>query len=279
MSAEAGGGPVPSGLGLSDLAIRRPVFITMLSVAIVVLGLLGYSSLATDLYPPVNFPFLMVQTVYPGASPTDMERDVTEPLEDAVGGISGIKKLQSFSRDSVSLLMIQFDLETNLDEATNAVRDRVGAAEKNLPDAADPPLIRQVDIGALPVVVLAPDSERFMDAYGTVKLLALDHGLRDIAIVTNRISDERMGHELFRRFRDVTGRFLDQTMLSYMGGIPRDERVLTAAARKRLAVDQHPGARASQAIGHLARTIDGLDIAARSGGDSFFGMEAVPRAG
>ncbi len=155
MSAEAGGGPVPSGLGLSDLAIRRPVFITMLSVAIVVLGLLGYSSLATDLYPPVNFPFLMVQTVYPGASPTDMERDVTEPLEDAVGGISGIKKLQSFSRDSVSLLMIQFDLETNLDEATNAVRDRVGAAEKNLPDAADPPLIRQVDIGALPVLVVA----------------------------------------------------------------------------------------------------------------------------
>ncbi|MSQ03314.1 MAG: efflux RND transporter permease subunit [Myxococcales bacterium] len=155
MSMEPEGRAGLSGLGLSDLAIRRPVFIAMLSVAIVVLGLLGYSRLATDLYPPVNFPFLIVQTVYPGASPTDMERDVTEPLEDAVGGISGIKKLQSFSRDSVSLLMIQFDLDINLDEATNSVRDRVGAAEKALPDAADPPLIRQIDIGALPVLVVA----------------------------------------------------------------------------------------------------------------------------
>ena len=155
MSGEADGRPALAGLGLSDLAIRRPVFITMLSVAIVVLGLLGYSRLATDLYPPVNFPFLIVQTVYPGASPTDMERDVTEPLEDAVGGISGIKKLQSFSRESVSLLMIQFDLDTNIDEATNTVRDRIGAAEKKLPGDAEPPLLRQVDIGALPVLVVA----------------------------------------------------------------------------------------------------------------------------
>ncbi len=155
MSKESGGG----GFGLSDVAISRPVFTAMLSLAIVVLGLLGYSRLATDLYPPVNFPFLLVQTVYPGASPADIERDVTDELEDAVGGISGIKKLQSFSRDSVSLLMIQFDLETDIDEATNTVRDRVGAAAKRLPDGADAPLIRQIDIGALPVLVLAVTSE------------------------------------------------------------------------------------------------------------------------
>jgi hydrophobe/amphiphile efflux-1 (HAE1) family protein len=154
MSAEGGGG-----LGLSDVAINRPVFTAMLSLAIVVLGLLGYSRLATDLYPPVNFPFLLVQTVYPGASPTDIERDITDPLEDAVGGISGIQKLQSFSRDSVSLLMIQFDLGTDIDEATNTVRDRVGAAAGRLPAAADAPLLRQIDIGALPVVVIAITSE------------------------------------------------------------------------------------------------------------------------
>ena len=147
--------PTPGGLGLSDVAIRRPVFTAMLSLAIIVLGLLGYSRLAVDLYPPVNFPFLLVQTVYPGASPTDIERDVTKPVEDAVAGISGIKKLQSFSRDSVSLVMLQFDLETDLDEATNTVRDRVGTVQKELPNAADPPLIRQVDIGAFPVLVVA----------------------------------------------------------------------------------------------------------------------------
>jgi hydrophobe/amphiphile efflux-1 (HAE1) family protein len=159
MSAEDSGVERGGGLGLSDVAIRRPVFTAMMSLAIVVLGLLGYSRLATDLYPPVNFPLLLVQTVYPGASPTDIERDVTDELEDAVGGISGIQKLQSFSRDSVSLVMIQFDLETDIDEATNTVRDRVGAAAKQLPEAAEAPLIRQIDIGALPVLVLAVTSE------------------------------------------------------------------------------------------------------------------------
>jgi flagellar biosynthesis protein FlhG len=103
--------------------------------------------------------------------------------------------------------------------------------------------------------------------------------MREIAIVTNRVADEAMGQELFRRFRDVAGRFLTDTTLSHLGAIPRDDRVLTAAARRRLVVDQYPHARAAQAIAQLGRTIDTLAIPARRGGDSFFGMEAVFRAG
>ncbi len=172
MSAD-GAPEVQGGLGLSDVAIRRPVFTAMLSLAILVLGFLGYSRLATDLYPPVNFPMLLVQTVYPGASPTDIERDVTNPLEDALGGISGIQKMQSFSRDSVSLVLLQFSLDADLDEATNSVRDRVGAAQKSLPAAADAPLIKQIDIGALPVLVVA---------------LASDGGVND----TRELAEERL---------------------------------------------------------------------------------------
>ncbi len=167
MSAGDGGPTDPSpsprtwsgGLGISDVAIARPVFTAMLSVAVIVLGLLGYRGLPTDLYPPVNFPILLVQTVYPGASPADIERDITDPVEDAVAGIAGIKKLQSFTRDSVSLVMIQFDLEQDLEAATSSVRDRVGAIEAKLPAAADDPLVRQVDIGALPVLVVALASD------------------------------------------------------------------------------------------------------------------------
>lgn len=151
--------PVSGGLGLSDVAIRRPVFTAMLSLAIIVLGLLGYSRLATDLYPPVNFPMLVVQTVYPGAAPADIERDITDPIEDAVAGISGIKKLQSFTRQNVSVVLLQFDLESDLDEATNAVRDRIGAVEGKLPSAAEKPLVKQIDIGALPVLVVAVGSD------------------------------------------------------------------------------------------------------------------------
>jgi len=146
------------------------------------------------------------------------------------------------------------------------------------PGSADPDTLDMVASADLPVVVLAPDADRFMDAYGTVKLLALEHDVRNIAIVTNRITDEAMGRELFRRFRDVADRFLGETTLSYLAGIPFDERVTTAATRRRLVTDQYPKARAAQAIGHLARTIDTLDIAAEAGGDCFFGMEAVRSA-
>jgi flagellar biosynthesis protein FlhG len=143
------------------------------------------------------------------------------------------------------------------------------------PGSADPDTLDMVASADLPVVVLAPDADRFMDAYGTVKLLARDHDVSQIAIVANRITDDAMGRELFRRFRDVADRFLGQTELSYLGGIPFDERVTTAALRRRLVTDQYPNARAAQAISHLARTIDTMDIAAEAGGDCFFGMEAV----
>ena len=146
------------------------------------------------------------------------------------------------------------------------------------PGSADPDTLDMVASADLAVVVLAPETDRFMDAYGTVKLLARDHDVRNIAVVANRVSDEAVGRELFRRFRDVADRFLGQTTLSYLGGIPFDERVTTAALRRRLVTDQYPNARAAQAIGHLARTIDTLDIAAEAGGDCFFGMEAVGRA-
>jgi hydrophobe/amphiphile efflux-1 (HAE1) family protein len=144
---------------LSDVSIRRPVFTAMMSVAIMVLGFLAFGRLPTDLYPPVDFPILTVQVVYPGASPTDIERDVTKPLEDAVAGISGIDKLQSFTRDSVTFLVMQFDMGTDIDAATNSVRDRIGAIEGDLPAAAFEPVIKQIDIGALPVMVVTLASD------------------------------------------------------------------------------------------------------------------------
>jgi len=146
-------------MNISDIAIRRPVFTAMLSVAILVMGFLSLGRLGTDLYPPVTFPFMTVQVVYPGASPADIERDVTRPLEDAVAGISGIETLQGFARDSYTLLLLKFALGTDLEAATNAVRDRIGAVEGKLPAGAEKPVIQQIDIGALPVIVLALSSE------------------------------------------------------------------------------------------------------------------------
>ncbi|MSP55798.1 MAG: efflux RND transporter permease subunit [Myxococcales bacterium] len=142
-------------MNISDIAIRRPVFTAMLSIAIIVLGLLSLGRLPTDLYPPVDFPIVLVQTIYPGAPPEDIERDVTRPLEDAVAGIAGVEKLQSFTRDSASLMILQFKMGTDVDAATNQVRDGIGIAKGKLPKDVLDPVIKQVDIGALPVMVVA----------------------------------------------------------------------------------------------------------------------------
>lgn len=142
-------------MNLSDIAIRRPVFTAMMSLAILVFGMLSLNRLPTDLYPPVDFPIVLVQTIYPGAPPEDIERDVTRPLEDAVAGIAGIEKLQSFTRDSASVMVVQFKMGVDVDAATNQVRDGIGIAKGKLPKDVLDPVIKQVDIGALPVMVVA----------------------------------------------------------------------------------------------------------------------------
>ncbi|MFZ5475828.1 MAG: efflux RND transporter permease subunit [Myxococcota bacterium] len=160
-------------MNLSDVAIRRPVFTMMVSLAVLVFGFLSLGRLPTDLYPPVDFPFMTVTVVYPGAGPQDIERDITDPIEDAVAGIEGIDDIQSFSRDSYTLILLKFEMGTNIDAATNAVRDRIGAVQGQLPAAAEDPIIRQIDIGALPVMVVA---------------LASDGDVND----TRRLADDRL---------------------------------------------------------------------------------------
>jgi flagellar biosynthesis protein FlhG len=224
--------------------------------------------------------------------PTDATRsmgfDPKESIDDVIGGRLTIDEIVIDGPEALFVVpagpanaagRVDLAARLKLADAFRPHRRSLDFVIVDTPGSADADTLDMVASADLPVVVLAPDAERFMDAYGTVKLLALEHGVRDIAIVTNRISDEAMGRELFRRFREVTGRFLTDTTLSYLGGIARDERVLTAAARRRLVVDQYPNARASQAIGQLARTIDEMAIGAAAGGDSFFGMEALVRAG
>ena len=194
-------------MNLSDIAIKRPVFTAMLSVAILVLGFLSLSRLPTDLYPPVDFPIVLVQTIYPGAPPEDIERDVTTPLEDAVAGISGIDKMQSFTRDSASMMVLQFKMGTDVDAATNLVRDSIGIAKGKLPKDVLDPVIKQVDIGALPVMVVLFFLRPFLEqvpGVGTVNVvggqkreIAVDLDLDKLAalgVPATQVA-ERIGYE------------------------------------------------------------------------------------
>lgn len=161
-------------MSLADIAIRRPVFTGMMSLAILVLGLVGYLRLSTDLYPDVSFPFVTVTTVYSGGSPQDLEDNVTRPIEDVVSGISGVKRVFSQSREDVSQVFIEFEMRIPLAQAVQQVRDKVGTAQAQLPLEAEPPIIAQFDIGAQPVFVFAASSVK-----GARDLIELREALTD----------------------------------------------------------------------------------------------------
>ncbi|MCC6807247.1 MAG: efflux RND transporter permease subunit [Deltaproteobacteria bacterium] len=140
---------------LSEVAVKRPVFIAMVTVAIMVMGVTGYTRLSTDLYPDVSFPFVSVIAIYPGASPSDIELQITKKIEDAVVAISGVEAVQSLSFDGYVRMFVQFELSKDLDKAANEVRERIAALKPQWPSGAKEPIVSRVDLGALPVITFA----------------------------------------------------------------------------------------------------------------------------
>src|SRR5438105_557250 len=146
-------------MSISDVAIKRPVFTSMMALCLIVLGVLGAKRLGTDLYPDVTFPVVTVTTVYRGAGPGEIETQVVKPIEDAVAGISGIDKIHSFSRENSGVVFVQFKLSESLDRAVQEVRDKVALATGKLPKDADAPVISRVDIGAAPILTYAASAK------------------------------------------------------------------------------------------------------------------------
>jgi HAE1 family hydrophobic/amphiphilic exporter-1 len=140
---------------LAEICIQRPVFATVLILALVVVGTFSYFSLGVDRFPNVDFPLVTVATTLVGASPEEMETDVTDKIEEAVNTISGIDELQSISSEGISIVTIQFDLEKNGDVAAQEVRDKVSSVLGDLPRAADPPIVQRLETDAEPVLSIA----------------------------------------------------------------------------------------------------------------------------
>jgi HAE1 family hydrophobic/amphiphilic exporter-1 len=146
------------------LAVRRPVLTTMLVGILVFLGAFSYFNLGVDLTPEIDFPVVTVTTVYPGASPEDVELQVTEPIEDAVSTLADLESLSSFSRENVSILIIEFDYDVDADLAAIDVKDKVDAIRATLPDDVEPPTIQKLDIRSMPIVDLALSGPQSLDA-------------------------------------------------------------------------------------------------------------------
>lgn len=136
---------------LSEISIKRPVLSIVMSVSIIVFGLIGYSYLGIREYPSVEPPVVTVQTSYTGANADIIESQITEPLEESINGIAGIKTLSSTSRDGRSSITIEFDLSVNIEDAANDVRDRVSRSLALLPKDVDPPVVSKADSDSSPI--------------------------------------------------------------------------------------------------------------------------------
>lgn len=145
---------------LSDISIRRPVFTTMVMLALLTLGILGSRKIGVDLFPDISFPIVSIVTVYKGASPSEVERLVSKPIEEAVSSINGVDEVRSFSRDSYSTVIIQFKLEMDIKAASADVREKIAAIISRLPKDIEQPIIQRLDPTALPILTYAVSSSR-----------------------------------------------------------------------------------------------------------------------
>lgn len=146
-------------MSLSAVSIQRPVLAIVMSITIVVFGLIGYTYLGIREYPSVDPPIITVSTNYTGANADVIESQITEPLEESINGIAGIKSLTSVSRDGRSTITVEFDIDVDLEAATNDVRDRVSRALSNLPPDVDMPIVAKADADATPIVFLTIKSD------------------------------------------------------------------------------------------------------------------------
>jgi HAE1 family hydrophobic/amphiphilic exporter-1 len=183
---------------IADASIRRPVFAVMLVASFVVLGLVSIPRLGVDLWPRIEFPVVTVQTVLPGAAPETMEHEVTQVLEESINTVEGIRMLRSVSSDSLSFVFVEFELEYDVQEKAQQVRERVAAVAAELPADVEPPVVERVDPDAQPVLAV---------------LLAGPHSIRSLS----EYADKRLRPRLER----VPG----VGSVSLVGGRPREMRV------------------------------------------------------
>ena len=147
-------------MNISELSIRRPVLATVMTVIILLFGIIGYFYLGVREYPSVDNPIISVTCSYAGANADVIENQITEPLEQNINGIPGIRSLTSVSQQGQSRITVEFELSVDLETAANDVRDKVSRAQRYLPDDCDPPTVSKADADASPILMVALQSEK-----------------------------------------------------------------------------------------------------------------------
>ena len=147
-------------MNVSRLVVSRPVLFTIIFVVLTGLGVFFYADLPVEMMPEVEYPMITVITTYSGAAPESVEKSITKPIEEALTSVTGVKELTSQSSEGSSRVMLEFDFGTNLDGATNDIRDKLDRVKRSLPDDADTPLIRIFNSSSMPIMRLAVRGDR-----------------------------------------------------------------------------------------------------------------------
>ncbi|HEX6135454.1 MAG TPA: efflux RND transporter permease subunit [Longimicrobiales bacterium] len=186
------------GSGLSDVAIRRPVFTTMLMFGLIVLGIFSFRRLPIDQFPDVDIPVVTVQTVYIGASPETVEREVTRRLEEAFNPVEGVDRITSISLEGISQVIIEFDLGRDGDQAAQDIRSKIDLIRRQLPQDIDPPVVQKWNPADQPIISLALAS----NSLSVAELTRLaDEDVRRRLEAVNGVGNVQLAGGLLREIR------------------------------------------------------------------------------
>ncbi len=205
-------------MSLSETSIRRPVLATVMSLILVLFGIVGFSYLGVREYPAIDPPIITVQTAYPGANPDVVASQITEPLEQVINGISGIRTISSESVEERSTITVEFTLGSDLNAAANDVRDRVSRAARTLPVDANPPVVEKADADSSPILFLTMTSDK--------------RSILEISDMADRMVRERMetipgvaSIRIFGEKRYAMRLWMDPVKLAVHGLTPEDVQV------------------------------------------------------
>jgi len=146
-------------MSIYSSAVKKPITTIMIFVGVIVLGIYSYFQLPVDYFPKMDPPMITVFTFYPGANAADVEQNITRKLEDGFGSLSNLKKLKSSSKENISVITLEYEWGSNLDEAVNEVRNAVGTAENDLPDEVESPTILKLSTSMVPVMMFSVSSD------------------------------------------------------------------------------------------------------------------------
>lgn len=176
---------------LAELCVKRPVFATVLSIVILVVGSVFYRSLGVDQFPKIDLPVILVLTTQPGSSPEDIEREVTDKIEGAVNTVSGIEELRSVSSEGVSQVIVQFVLEKDVNVAAQEIQQKINMALAELPKGIDPPIVQKFDPDSQPVLYIALNAKTSGNS-NEVGGVAKAADVREITDLADRVVRRRL---------------------------------------------------------------------------------------